>query len=158
MNILILKQALIFAFILGAVLGIISLIPQLLWICILILALLSAPIVIIYMKSKEILGIISTENAAQMGSLLGAISTVGFFVTFAPLVCIVKLIFKKYYAYAIPDMLSGVFWLFIVIVLMVALIFAATNCASTMGLNMLYSAFEKKPKDDDARLDIKIED
>ena len=159
MNSVVSKSALLFALILGAFLGIISVIPQLIGICLFALSFLCAPIIIIYMKNKEKhLGIISTENGAKLGAIIGAASTIGFFVTFSPLVCIVKLIFRSYYAYALPDTLKEALWLFFIIVGMVALIFAATNSATGMGCAWLYSTFEKQPEEPEAHLDIKIED
>ena len=54
-------------------------------------------------------------------------------------------------------MRASALWLFFVVVFMVALVFAATNAASAMGLAWFYSHFEQSP-DDEQRLDIKIED
>ena len=74
------------------------------------------------------------------------------------MVCILHLIFKKYYAYTIPDMLTTAAWLFFVIVFMVGFIFALTNSATGRGTAWLLGNIEKKPQHHDARLDIEIED
>ena len=157
MNEIILKRASIFAFIFGACLGILSLVPSLIGFTLFILMFVSAPMIIIYMKKdKKFLNFLNNEQGAILGSIIGFASTIGFFLSFSPLVCVLKLIFKNYYAYMIPDLLSTALWLFVVLVFMVALVFSATNAASAMGLTWVYSHIEKAPDDD--RVDIKIED
>ena len=158
MNETVVKRASIFSVIFGAIIGIISLIPSFIGFSIFILMFVSAPSVIIYMKNNERhLSFINNEQSAILGAIIGFAATIGFFASFSPLVCILKLIFKNFYAYMIPDMLSSALWLFFVLVFMVALIFAATNSASAMGLSWFYAHFENQP-DEDNRLDIKIED
>ena len=158
MNETVMKRAAIFALILGACIGIISLIPSVIGFGLFILICLSAPIVIIYMKKNEKhLSFLNTEQGAILGGIIGFCATVGFFASFSPLVCIIKLINKNYYAYMIPDMLSTALWLFFVIAFAVALTFAATNAVSAMSLAWVYSHIENAP-DEDNRLDIKIED
>ena len=69
------------------------------------------------------------------------------------------MIFKeKYYSYAIPDIITEAFWLFVIIVVMVSVIFALTNSAVGMGTAFMLNKIEEKPKDYDVPLDIKIED
>lgn len=158
MNETVVKRALVFSLILGACIGIASLIPALIGFGIFVLIFLSAPIVIIYMKKNEkYLSFIDNEQGAILGGIIGFASTIGFFCSFAPLVCIFKLIFKNFYSYMIPDMLSDALWLFFVLVFMVALIFAATNATSAMALTWFYSHVEKTP-DQENSFDIKIED
>ena len=74
------------------------------------------------------------------------------------MVCIIHLIFKNYYSYAIPYAVQSGLWLLITIILIVALIFAMTNSASAMGTAWIFNQIEKKPQDHDAQLDIKIDD
>ena len=158
MNEAVVKRAFIFSLILGAFIGIISLIPQIIGFSLFTLMFLVAPIVIFYMKNNEkYLNFLNNEQGAIFGAIIGFGSTIGFFASFAPLVCILKLIFKSYYSYMIPDMLSSALWLFFVLVFMIALVFAATNAASAMGLTWFYSHFEQAPKDEE-RLDINIGD
>lgn len=159
MNQLIAKRTTIFALILGAVIGLLSLFPFLIGLCISVLAFFSSVIVMIYMKKDEKhVSYLTNEQSAIMGGVIGFFATIGFFVAFSPMVCILKLIFKKYYSYMIPDMLHDALWLFFVVVIMVALIFAMTNSATGMGINWFFGQIEKKPENLDARLDIKIED
>ena len=158
MNENIVKRAFIFSLILGACIGLISLIPVVIGFCTFILMFLSAPIIIIFMKKNEkYISFLTNEQSAILGGIIGFGSTVGFFTSFSPLVCVIKMIFKTYYAYMLPELLSGALWLFVLLVFMTALIFAATNAASAMGMNWVYSHFEHSPEDE-GRLDITIED
>ena len=154
----VLKRAVVFALILGACIGIASLVPAFIGFCLFILMFLSAPVIIIYMKKNEKhLSFINNEQGAILGGIIGFSATIGFFASFSPLVCVLKFLFKNYYSYMIPDMLTSALWLFFVLVFMVALVFGATNSTSAMGLAWFYSHFEKKP-DEENRLDITIED
>ncbi len=159
MNQIIAARTAVFSLILGAALGLLALFPFLIGYVLFILVFFSAVIVILYMKKNDKhLGIISIQDGALLGALIGFSSCIGFFISFSPMVCILKLIFKNYYSYAIPDAFAMGVWLFLIIVLMVAGMFAMTNAAIGMGLAWILDFFEKKPQDIDARLDIKIED
>ena len=159
MNEIIIKRAVIFALILGALIGLLSSIPSLIGFSILVLSFFTSLIVIFYMKRNEkYLGIITTQQGAILGGIIGFFSGVGFFVTFCPMVCILHLIFKTYYSYGIPDILHDAFWLFIVIVIMVGAIFGMINSATGMAVAWFLDKIEKKPENSDAPLDIKIED
>lgn len=159
LNPLIIKKTAIFSALLGAFVGIISLIPSLIGFCLFFLTFIAAPVVIIYMKQNEKhLGIINNEQGTILGAIIGFCSTIGFFIVFCPMVCIIKLIIKSYYTYMIPDMFKEALWLLILIVVIVALVFAATNSATAMGVSALYNQFEQKPQDSDAQIDIEIND
>ena len=159
MNELIIKRASIFSLILGAFIGIASIIPPFIGLAIFILSFLSSPLVISYMRKNErFVSFLTNQEGAILGGIIGLFATFGFFATFCPLVCIIKLIFKKYYAYMIPDVLSSALWLFVVIVVMVGLIFAMTNSATGMATTWVMGYFIKQPQDSEARLDIEIND
>ena len=159
MNQLIAKRTAIFSLILGAIVGLVSLLPFLIGISLFLLAFFSSVVVMLYMKKDEKhISYLTNEQGAIMGGLIGFFSTIGFFLTFSPMVCILHLIFRNYYSYMIPDMLKDALWLFVVVVVMVAAIFALTNSATGMGLCLILSHIEKEPENIDARLDIKIEE
>jgi len=159
MNQLIAKKTAVFSLILGAIIGLTSLIPPIIGLSLFVLSFFSSAIVLLYMKKDEKhISFLTNEQGAIIGGIIGFFATIGFFITFSPMVCILKLIFKGYYSYMIPDMLTNAMWLFFVIVFMVALIFAMTNSALAMGIVWILSKIEQKPQDYDARLDIKIED
>ena len=160
MNQVVVKRAAIFSLILGAILGLIALFPSVIGFSLFAVSFLAAIIVILYMKKNEKhLGIIDNEQGAILGGIIGFFSGVGFFAAFSPMVCILRLIFKeRYYSYAIPDIITEAFWLFVVIVLMVSIIFALTNSAVGMGVAFMLNKIEDKPENYDTPLDIKIED
>ena len=159
MNSVIAKKAGIFSVVLGAIIGIISLFPFAIGLSLFVLGFLSSAIVILYMKKDEKhISYLTNEQGAILGGIIGFFATIGFFVIFSPMVFIIHLINKNYYAYIIPDMLSSAIWLFFVVVFVVALFFALFNATVGMGTIWLINMFEAKPKDHDARLDIKIED
>lgn len=159
MNELVLKRAIIFSLILGATLGLLALIPALVGISLFVLAFLSSAIVMIYMKAKEnFFSSLDIQQGATIGGVIGFFSGIGFFISFAPMVMILHLIFKGYYSYAIPYIVQDALWLFLVIIFMVAIMFALTNAASAMGVTFVLNRLTEKPKDYDAPLDIKIDD
>ena len=159
MNQVIAKKTAIFAVILGAIIGIISLFPIFIGFSLFVLSFFSSTIVMLYMKKNEKhIAYLTNEQGAIMGGIIGFFATIGFFLTFSPMVCILRLIFKTYYSYMIPDMLRDAIWLFIVLVFMVGVIFALTNSATGMGTSWVLNHIEKEPENLDARLDIKIED
>ena len=159
MNQVIAKRTAIFSLILGAFIGLLSLFPFLIGFCLFMLAFFSSVIIMLFMrKNEKHIAYLTNEQGAIMGGIIGFFTTIGFFITFAPMVSIIHLIFKKYYSYMIPDMLTSALWLFFVIVFMVALIFALTNSATGMGTAWLLGNIQQKPQHHDAPLDIKIED
>lgn len=159
MNQVIAKKAIVFALMLGAIIGLASLFPFLIGFSLFVLGFLSSVLVMFYMKKDEKhIAYLTNEQGAIFGGLVGFFATIGFFVIFSPMVCVLRLIFKSYYAYTIPDMLKDALWLFFVLVFMVAFIFALTNCATAMGATWILSHIEKAPENADARLDIKIEE
>lgn len=158
MNQLVVKRACIFSLIFGAFVGLFALIPPLIGLCLFVLLFLSSVVVILFMKKNEKhLAFITNEQGAILGGIIGFFATIGFFITFTPLVCIISLIFKSYYSYTIPYMLNQALWLFFIVVFIVAAIFALTNSASGMGIAWLSGYLEKKPENHDAPLDINVD-
>lgn len=158
MNELVIKRAIIFSLIFGAVLGLLASIPTIIGICVAIVTFFASPIVILYMKKNEkYLNYLDNEKGAILGSIIGFSTGLGFFITFTLMVCILSLI-MKIYSYGIPYIISNAFWLYLIIIIMVSAIFAMINAASGMGIIFLINRFSKKPQEYDAPLDIKIED
>ena len=159
MNEVIIKRAIIFSLIFGALIGLISLIPALIGFCLFTLAFLAGVVVIMFMKKNEkYLGIIDAQQGAILGGIAGFFASVGFFASFCPMVILISAIFKKYYAYAIPYIIEEALWLFFVIILMVGVMLAIFNAVGGMAMAYIYNKFEQKPENYDARLDIKVDD
>ncbi len=159
MNELVVKKAMVFSLILGAFLGLFSLIPPLIGFGIFILSFLSAIIVILLMKKNEKhLGIVDYEQGAILGGVVGFFASVGFFISFCPMVMVISLIFTKYYTYGIPYIIQEALWLFFIIILMVSIMIAMVNAVGGMAMTFIFNKIETKPQDADARLEIEIDD
>ena len=159
MNKLIVKRAAAFSFLLGAVLGLMAILPLVSGLAFFILILFSSVLVILYMKKNEKhLGVINTEQGAVLGGIIGFISTFGFCVTFLPMKFILSLIFTKTTDLGISYFFTTAPWLFFIIIFMTCFILALVNSATGMGTAYFLNYFEKKPEGYDAPLDIKIDD
>ncbi len=146
MNLTTVKKTAVLSLILGACIGLFSLLPLVVGLSLFIMCFLLSPIVLLYMKKGKYIETINNEQGAILGAIIGFCATVGFFASFAPMVYILHLIFKNYYAYAIPDMFSMGLWLFFVILIMVGIIFAMTNSVSAMGIVWILKHSEKTEK------------
>ncbi len=159
MNEIIVKRAAAFSFLLGAILGIMAIIPFISGLAYFILILCSSVAVILYMKKNEkYLGIIDTQQGAILGGIIGFITTIGFCITFLPMKFILSLIFTKSTDLGISYFITTAPWLFFVLIFIIAVILGLINSATGMGTAYVLNYFEKKPEGFDAPLDIKIED
>lgn len=80
--------------IIGAIMGIIALIPFLSFWILLLLMLAIAPFIIIYFKNLKLIGNIDIEQGMFYGGISGFIAFIGFSLTFFPIAFIIDLIFK----------------------------------------------------------------
>ena len=159
MNILILKRAASLSLILGAITAIIALVPFFIMYVVLFLSFLCAPAVIIYMKKKNLLGILDMQQSAVFGGAVGFVTSVGFFAVFIPAVLVIHSIFKNYYAYGLQYFITfNALWLFIIILITLAGLLALTNAVTAMGVNAVYMQFEKVPEGVDEPVDITIDE
>ncbi len=159
MNILILRKAMIISAILGLAVAIIGLVPFLIIYIVLFLSFFVAPLVIVYMKSKNLLGILDMQQSAFFGAVSGFSASIAFFVLFVPGVLFLRLLFKQYYTYAIQYFVSfQTLWLFLIILAILAGILALTNSVTAMGVNYIYTQIEKLPEDADAPVDIRVDE
>lgn len=159
MNKLIVKRSCAFSFLLGAILGIMAIIPFLSGFAFFILILFSSVVVILYMKKNEkYLGIINTEQGAILGGIIGFVTTIGFCVSYLPMKFILSLIFTKYTDLGISYFFTTAPWLFFIIIFMACFILGLINSVTGMGTAYILNYFEKKPEGYDAPLDIKVDD
>ena len=157
MNTLIVKKAAFYALILGAALAIVGIINFLIGLVAFTLGLLCAPAVIFFMKSRNEIGFLESQQGAALGAMIGFCSTIAYFAIFTPLVLLIHAIKSSYYSYGLPYIVSfDTFWLFLVIVVTIGILVALTNATSGMGAIFLLSQFDKKP-DDIEEIDINIE-
>ncbi|MCD7740535.1 MAG: hypothetical protein LUH11_04220 [Candidatus Gastranaerophilales bacterium] len=78
----------------GAMIGILPLIPPLIWIAFLAVMFLSAPFMIIYLKKLNLINKFEIEESLVIGSISGAFAFLGFAVVYFPAALILYLIFK----------------------------------------------------------------
>ena len=158
MNILILKRATILAAFLGIIVALVGLIPFFIIYVVFFLSFFASPVVLIFMKRKHLLGVLDMQQSALLGSAIGLACSAGFFAVFIPAVLLIHLVFKGYYAYALPEFITfQSLWLFIIVLAMLAAILAASNSVSAMAVNYVYSQIEKVPEDAQTPVDIRVD-
>ena len=96
-NQLLLKQMGMLSSVLGLVLGVITIIPFICNFSFFALIVLSAPIILVYMKKLDMIGILDIRQGAMYGAIIGFISFVAFSVSFVPLATIIGFIYKGSY-------------------------------------------------------------
>ncbi|MBR1977610.1 hypothetical protein IKA15_04955 [bacterium] len=164
MNLLILKRAGILSAILGVIIALCGLLPFLIVYTVLTLSFLAAPIVIIYMKKKKLMGWLDMQQSAIFGAYSGIATSLAFFVVFIPSVLILYFIGNithlwNYYTYGLQYFITfRSLWLFVIIAIMVVGILALTNAVTSMGVNYIYNQIDKIPEGSNEPIDITIDD
>lgn len=82
------------SFIVGAILGVIPLIPAFMWIAFLAVMFFIAPFIIIYLKKLNLIKSIETERCLTIGAISGTVAFLGFATIYFPIAFILNLIFK----------------------------------------------------------------
>jgi len=161
MNLQIVKQTAILSAILGAILGVLTLIPFVRNFSFMLLILAIAAVVIVYMKKNDLIGIIDVKEGAILGAIIGFISFIAFSIVFVPLVAIVGAIFKGYYTFGITYMLriSGLFVL-IMLVGFLGLLSALMNAFAGLVTAYVYEVLSgvKKEEKQNENIDFEIKE
>lgn len=133
------------SFITGAVLGLIPLIPALIWIAFLLVMFGVAPFIIIYLKHLKLLDQIDTERSLLIGMLSGSVAFVGFSIVYFPVAFILQLIFKIQSFIWIKAIMVNIGFI-IPMVIFIALLCGLMNMFSGFVTAYLYDYFEAKKK------------
>jgi len=161
MNLQIVKQTAILSAILGAILGVLTLIPFVRNFSFMLLILAISAVVIVYMKKNDLIGIIDVKEGAILGAIIGFISFIAFSIVFVPLVAIVGAIFKGYYTFGITYMLriSGLFVL-IMLVGFLGLLSALMNAFAGLVTAYVYEVLSgvKKEEKQNENIDFEIKE
>ncbi len=144
MNLILLKQISILSLILGAALGLITIIPYIGLISFLVCVFASGSLVLIYMKNLELVGELDTKMWAIYGSISGFIAFIGFSVSFVPLATIIGLIVKTSYYLGVSLMFRMGFFITILMVFFVALIAALMNGFGSMATSYAIRLYEEQ--------------
>ena len=131
MNKNVLKQTALMSLFLGAILGIITVIPYIGEVAFWTLMCLSAPIVILFLIWLNALKIQAVQESAVVGSIIGFIAFIGFSIFYMPIISVLAKVFKIYpnlgVSYAISNSSIG---LLIVLVIFMGVLSATVNAFS----------------------------
>ena len=153
---LLLKQMGMLSSVLGLVLGVITIIPVICNFSFFALIVLSAPIILVYMKKLDMIGILDIRQGAMYGAIIGFISFVAFSVSFVPLATIIGFIYKGSYYLGVSLLFRTGFFVLIMMVFFVALLAALMNAFSGLVTIYVYNQLEQKPEE--SKTDINIEE
>ena len=95
MELVLLKRMVIISSILGAILGVVTVIPAVNVLSFFAIMFLASPFVIIYMTKYNMMGVLNLKQTLIYGAIIGFISFLGFSLTFVPLATIIGLIYKN---------------------------------------------------------------
>lgn len=144
MNLLLLKQISVLSLILGAILGLITVIPYLGIISFLACVFLSGSGVLFYMQKLELIGELDTKSWAVYGSISGFISFIGFSIAFVPLATIIGLIAKTSYYLGISVMFKMGFFILLLMIVFVAIIAALMNGFGAMTTSYVMNLYNSQ--------------
>ena len=153
---LLLKQMGMLSSVLGLVLGVITIIPFICNFSFFALIVLSSPIILVYMKKLDMIGILDIRQGAMYGAIIGFISFVAFSVSFVPLATIIGFTYKGSYYLGVSLLFRTGFFVLIMMVFFVALLAALMNAFSGLVTIYVYNQLEQKPEE--SKTDINIEE
>ncbi|MGN1154375.1 MAG: hypothetical protein ACI4S3_10140 [Candidatus Gastranaerophilaceae bacterium] len=159
MNILLLKQVALFSALIGAAIGIITLIPFIGTISFLVLILLLSAIIIVYLKKNDLIGIIDMREGAILGAVIGFSSFMAFAAVYTPISIIIGLIFRQYYIghlFTIFLTNFGGFFIMLLLLLFVGLISALMNAFSGLTTAYIYEMLSGLKKAENENIDFEI--
>lgn len=139
MNQLLIKQTCILSLVLGAILGVITIIPFIGAFSFLTLMFVASSIVLIYMKKNNMLGKLIPKDGALLGAIIGFTSFIGFSISFIPLATIIGLFYKGSYYLGISMLFRIGFFVMIMMVVFVAMLSALMNAFSGLATVYIYS-------------------
>lgn len=152
---LLLKQMSMLSSVLGLILGVLTVIPFICNFSFFALIVLATPLVLIYMKKLDMIGILDIRQGAMYGAVIGFISFIAFSVSFVPLATIIGFIYKGSYYLGVSLLFRSGFFVLIMMVFFVAILAALMNAFSGLVTVYLYNQFEQKPAESKTDIDIK---
>lgn len=159
MNILLLKQVALFSALIGGAIGILTLIPFIGTFSFLTLILFLSAIIIVYLKKRDLIGIIDMREGAILGAVIGFASFITFAIVFTPLSIVIGLIFKSYYiGHLLQIFFENFGGIFVVIMLLlfVGLISALMNAFAGLTTAYIYEVLSGLKKAENENIDFEI--
>lgn len=143
MNKLLFKQISILSGIFGAILGILSLIPVIRNISVICVALLIAPVVIIYLKKLDIIKEVDLKSGMIMGTVAGVASIITFVLAFTPIDLLLSLFLKNGYIYWMATLIKTAgFFVYFMLLFFTCILNAITNAFSGVATAYLYEVLK----------------
>lgn len=159
-NELLLRQIAILAAIAGGALGFLSLIPFINIFSITILVICLAPVVLVYMKRENLIGIFDMREGAILGGVIGFVSFVAASVVYTPINLILGFIplgalqshfFFKYFFNSF-----GSFIVLLLLIFFVALLSALMNAFAGLATSYVYELLTGLKKESNESVDFEI--
>ena len=156
MNLRLLKQISILSVILGAILGLVTLIPYIGVLSFLICVFAAGSLVLIYLQKLELIGELDTRAWSIYGAISGFVAFIGFSISFVPLATIIGFIYKGSFYLGVSLLFRSGIFVTIMMVLFVAILAALMNAFSGLVTMYIYNQIETKPEE--AKTNIEIQE
>ena len=131
------------SFIIGAIIGVLPLIPAFIGLAFFLVMFGIAPFILIYLKKLNILKTIEMEQSLVIGSISGAVAVLGFTTVYFPIAFILQLIFKIQSFIWIKVLFVNIGFL-IPMIILIALTSALLNAFSGFLTAYFYQSFQAK--------------
>lgn len=155
MNIMLIKKMAALSLILGAALGVITIVPYIGFFSFMALMFVSGAMVLVYMKKSDMIGKLIPKDGALFGAIIGFVACLGFCLTLVPLAAIVawinnlwfhKLTWHSSMGMWFTNGLGG-FLVLLMMVFFVSLLSALMNAFSGLATVYLYDQLLNKEDD-----------
>ncbi len=158
MNLTLLRQVVILSAVLGAILGVLTLIPFVGNIAFFTLMCLASAIIIILMVRCGVLEILSVKEGVTLGAVIGFISFIVFAIIYLPCVALLGKVFKLYSLYGISLIMSvGSLGVIMMLTVFTAVLSAVINAFTAFltfyGIDLYYNLKKNEIKKQDNNLD-----
>lgn len=153
---LLFKQMAMLSGVLGLILGVITILPFICNFSFFALMVLAAPILLVYMKKLNMIGILDPKQGAMYGAIVGFTAFIGFSISFVPLATIIGFIYKGSFYLGVSLLFRSGFFVLVMMVFFVAILCALMNAFSGMATMYIYGQIEPKPNEE--MTDINIEE
>lgn len=149
MELVLLRRMVIISSILGAILGVVTVIPAVNVLSFFAIMFLASPFVILYMTKYNMMGVLNLKQTLIYGAIIGFISFLGFSLTFVPLATIIGLIYKNSFYLGVSMLFREGFFVMLLMVVFVALLGGALmNSFSALIYHQIRTYFFKDEIDD----------
>jgi len=158
MNLLLIKQISVLSAIAGAAVGLVALIPFIGGITFLAMFLALSAFVLVFMKQKNMIGILDFKESAVYGSISGFVSFIAFSVVYIPVSSLLGLIFKTVHFGFMKSFFTSFmsFFVMIMLVFFVAILAALMNAFAGVVTAYVYEILSGFKKQENENVDFEI--